>query len=162
MMDSYWYGAFLQGIFTTIELTIVSLAIGFILAITMTYVQFKQIAILKNLVNALVYLIRGTPVLVQLFLVYYGLPEIPGIQDTLLWPLFKSPWFCAILTLSLNTGAYSYHLFYGALKNLPHHQTQSAKLLGMSKTQVFKHILLPQTLKNTWPAYQNEIFIIDE
>jgi His/Glu/Gln/Arg/opine family amino acid ABC transporter permease subunit len=105
-----------------------------------------------------VFFFRGTPLLAQIFLIYYGSGQFRHALDAVgLWQFFREPWFCAILTLSLNTAAYSSEIFRGALLSVPRGEIEASMALGMPPLQRMRHILFPRALAAAWPAYTNEV-----
>ena len=148
-----------QGIPTSLLLTVVSLAIAFFLAIGMTFLLSLGSKLLKSAVKIYVILFTGTPLLVQFFLIYAGPGQFQWIVDGPLWYLLSNAWFCAMLTLALNSAAYSTQLFHGAVKAIPKGQWESCAALGLSRWQTLK-ILLPYALKRALPSYSNEIILV--
>ncbi len=148
-----------QGIPTSLLLTVVSLAIAFFLAIGMTFLLSLGSKLLKSAVKIYVILFTGTPLLVQFFLIYAGPGQFQWIVDGPLWYLLSNAWFCAMLTLALNSAAYSTQLFHGAVKAIPKGQWESCAALGLSRWQTLK-ILIPYALKRALPSYSNEIILV--
>jgi len=104
----------LGGLVTTLELTLFSLLLGIVLAALMTWVLELRLPVATQLVQLWVLLFTGTPLLIQIFLIYYGPGQFEWLKASPLWPLLKQPWFCAVLALGLNTAAYSTRLFKGS------------------------------------------------
>jgi polar amino acid transport system permease protein len=147
---------FLQGIVTTLYLTAVALSLGLILGLPTSLARVYGPRWLRNLAIAYIEVFRGTPLLVQLFVVYYGLPEIGalfGLQGVGI-TLERLP--AAFLTLGLNSGAYQAEYFRGALQAVGSGQMTAARALGMTKGQSILHIILPQALRLALPAWSNE------
>lgn len=147
---------FLQGILTTLYLTAVALSLGLLLGLPTALARVYGPRWLRNLAIGYIEIFRGTPLLVQLFVVYYGLPEIGalfglhGVGIT----LERLP--AAFLTLGLNSGAYQAEYFRGALQAVGSGQMTAARALGMTKGQSILHIILPQALRLALPAWSNE------
>ena len=148
-----------QGIPTSLMLTLVSLAVAFFLAVGMTFILSSNNKLLKSAVKIYVILFTGTPVLVQFFLIYAGPGQFQWIVNSPLWFLLSNAWFCAMLTLALNSAAYSTQLFHGAVKAIPKGQWESCAALGLSRLQTLK-ILIPYALKRALPSYSNEIILV--
>lgn len=148
-----------QGIPTSLLLTVVALLVAFILAIALTFILAMENKVLKSAVNIFLTLFTGTPLLVQFFLIYYGPGQFQWIVQSPAWSLLSNAWFCAMLTLALNSAAYSTQLFYGAVKAIPKGQWESCAALGMSRWQTLK-ILIPYALKRALPSYSNEIILV--
>lgn len=112
------------------------------------------------MLNSFTFIIRGTPFLVQLFIIYYGPLQFNVLVDSPLAPLFKSAFFCALFALTLNTTAYTTNLFYGAIKNLPKADLEAAAVLALSRWQIFITIIIPRFFVRILPAYTNEVIMI--
>lgn len=150
----------LSGTFVTLELMAMSLLAGFILALLTTACRLSSFSILKKSAEFYVFVTRGTPLLVQIFVVYYGSGQFAWIKESLLWYFFNSPMHCAVLSLALNTAAYTSEIFKGAVLSIPKGQVESCFALGMSKLQTFWKVILPCALRQALPAYSNEVMII--
>lgn len=149
----------LQGLQTSLSLTVCALLIGFTLAVMMTVIMAGNKGLLRWLTKGYLTLFTGTPLLIQIFLIYYGPGQFESLRNSVLWPLLSEPWFCAMLALALNSAAYSTLLFYGAVKAIPTGQWQSCSALGMTRLQTLR-ILVPYALKRSLPAYSNEVVLI--
>ncbi|WP_032092594.1 MULTISPECIES: arginine ABC transporter permease ArtM [Pasteurellaceae] len=148
-----------QGIPTSLLLTVVALAIAFVLAVGLTFLLSMQNKLLKSAVNIYLTLFTGTPLLVQFFLIYYGPGQFQWVVNSPFWSLLSNAWFCAMLTLALNSAAYSAQLFHGAVKAIAKGQWESCAALGLSRWQTLK-ILIPYALKRALPSYSNEIILV--
>ncbi len=137
----------IQGTAVTLEVTIGSLIIGFLVGMPMALIRVYGAKALQPFCTAYLTLFRGTPLLVQLFVVYYGLPEI-GISF--------SRMTAAFLTLGLNSGAYQCEYFRGAILSVSQGQMRAARAIGMSRLSGIRHIVLPQALRLVIPAWSNE------
>lgn len=139
---------FMQGIKITIPLTIISFTLGLILALFTAIVQVANIRILKSLARFYVWIIRGTPLIVQLFVIFYGLPSLGIILDA--FP-------AAILVFSINTGAYASETIRAAIESVPKGQLEAGYCVGMSYVQTMRRIILPQALKTAFPPLSNSL-----
>ena len=148
-----------QGIPTSLLLTFASLLIAFLLALLFTFILAMGNRWLKSAVNFYLVLFTGTPLLIQIFLIYSGPGQFEFITQSLFWSLLSNAWFCAMLALALNSAAYSTQLFYGAVKAIPKGQWESCAALGLSRVQTLK-ILIPYALKRALPSYTNEIILV--
>ena len=148
-----------QGIPTSLLLTFASLLIAFLLALLFTFILAMGNRWLKSAVNFYLILFTGTPLLIQIFLIYSGPGQFEFITQNPLWSLLSNAWFCAMLALALNSAAYSTQLFYGAVKAIPKGQWESCAALGLSRVQTLK-ILIPYALKRALPSYTNEIILV--
>jgi len=104
--------------------------------------------------------IRGTPLLVQLFLIYYGLAQFAVVRESVFWPWLSSPWFCACLAFAINTCAYTTEIIAGAIRNTPHGEVEAARALGFSAAQVMRRIVLPSAARRAIPSYGNEVILM--
>ena len=148
-----------QGIPTSLLLTFASLLIAFLLALFFTFILAMGNRWLKSAVNFYLVLFTGTPLLIQIFLIYSGPGQFEFITQSPLWSLLSNAWFCAMLALALNSAAYSTQLFYGAVKAIPKGQWESCAALGLSRVQTLK-ILIPFALKRALPSYTNEHILV--
>ncbi|HEY8382069.1 MAG TPA: ABC transporter permease [Microvirga sp.] len=147
---------FVRGVQITLLLLVISLAGGFALAIPLATARVSPRKWLSAPVWFYTYVIRGTPLLVQLFMLYFGLAQFEWIRDSAAWPLLRSPWFCAWLAFTLNTAAYTTEIFAGALRNTARGELEAARSLGLSTLQIYRRILWPSALRRALPQYSNE------
>ena len=151
---------YLHGLVTTVELLALSLGFGLTGAIPLAVARASNVRWLSAPVGAFTFVIRGTPMLVQLFLVYYGLAQFEAVRASVFWPWLSSAWFCAVLAFAVNTCAYTTEIIAGALRALPAGELEAARSLGMSRSQVVRRILLPSALRRSLPAYGNEAIMM--
>lgn len=157
-----WLSELLPGLQTSLTLTAVSLLASMILALTFTIVLTLKLPVLNGVVRGYITLFTGTPLLVQLFLIYYGPGQFPSLEASLgpwLWQSLSQPWFCAMLALSLNSAAYSTLLFHGAVRAIPSGMWQSCVALGMNRRQTLT-VLLPYALKRALSSWSNEVVLV--
>lgn len=151
----------LDGAVTTVYLTVLSVLLGLLIAIPTAMALRSKNPLINWPALGFVFYFRGTPLLVQLFLVYYGSGQFrEALTDMGLWQYFKNAWFCAVLTLTLNTAAYSAEIFRGALQAVPRGEIEAGKAFGMSKWMLFKRVQLPKAFRIALPAYGNEIIFL--
>ncbi len=152
------------GIVTTLSLLAASLAIGAVLALIFALLLTGPWAPMRWLVGAYTYVIRGTPCLIQVYLIYYGLAQLDWIQarwDTVWpWTHFKEPFFCALLAFSLNTAGYTAEMLAGAIRETSAGEIEAAQAYGMNRLQVMLYIVLPSAMRRTLPAYSNEVVMM--
>jgi len=138
-----------------------SLAIGFVIAVFVAIARLSNNRVLSNLAYGYMYIFRSTPLLVQIFLIYYGSGQF---RDTLesygLWVFFRESWFCAILALTLNTGAYTSEIIRGGIQSVPWGQLEAARACGMSGFLLFRRITFPVAMRQALPGYGNEIILM--
>ena len=148
------------GVLVTLQLLLISLAFGLALAIPLGLMRVSKSALLNFPAWLYTYVIRGTPMLVQLFLIYYGLAQFDVVRESFLWPYFSSATFCACLAFGINTSAYSAEILAGSLKSTPHGEIEAAKAMGMSRAKLYRRILLPSALRRALPQYSNEVIMM--
>ncbi len=152
---------YVDGLGITVKLLLLSLGAGLLLAVPLALVRTVSAGVASRLVWAYTYVFRGTPMLVQLFLCYYGLAQFDAVRDSALWPWLSSATFCAWLTFSLNTVASTTEIIAGSIRALPAGEIEAAKALGMSRGLMLRRIVLPAALRRALPAYGNEaIFML--
>jgi octopine/nopaline transport system permease protein len=150
-----------KGVPLTLQLAGTSVALGLIIALILAITLQSGTALLVWPIRAYVTTFRGTPLLVQIFLIYYGLGQFrPTLQALGLWGLFREPYWCAILALTLNTGAYGTEIVRGGLQSVPFGQIEAARACGMSRWLVYRRVILPIALRQALPAYGNEIILM--
>jgi octopine/nopaline transport system permease protein len=151
----------LAGLPLTLQLAGTSIALGAAIALLLALAQQLKKPLIDWPIRSYVAIFRGTPLLVQIFLIYYGLGQFrPFLQQIGLWDLFREPYWCAILALTLNTAAYGSEIMRGALQNVPQGSVEAAKALGMKPLQVLRLIVLPLALRQALPGYGNEIILM--
>ncbi|MDH6025259.1 arginine ABC transporter permease ArtM [Vibrio splendidus] len=158
-MNQQYLSQMLEGLATSLQLTGASLLVGCILSLLMTVTLILRIPAIHWLTRGIITLFTGTPLLVQIFLVYYGPGQFDWIRESFLWTWLSQPWFCAMLALALNTAAYSTLLFRGAFNAIPAGQWEACRALGMDKVATLK-VLLPYALRRAVPAYSNEVILV--
>jgi len=144
----------------TIELTILSLFFGIFVGVFFAILRTSNNKILFYISYYYSYVLRGTPLLVQIFIIYFGLAQIEWIRESFLWIFLKEPYSCAILAFTLNTGAYSSEIFRSAFETINKGVVEAAKGLGLSKANTFFKIKLPLAIRQSLPAYGNEMILM--
>ena len=150
----------LSGLNLTIQLVTISLFIGFCLAIGLALLRLSNNTFLSFFAKAYIFYFRGTPLLVQIFLIYYGIAQFEIIRETFVWSFFKEAYWCGILALTLNTCAYSSEIIRGGIQSVAFGQIESAKSVGMSRFLLYRRIILPIAFRQALPAYGNEIILM--
>jgi polar amino acid transport system permease protein len=151
--------AFLRGIGTTLKLLIYSSAIGLALAIPLGMARAAKAGWFKIPAYAYTYVLRGTPVLTQLFLIYYGLAQFGWIRSSALWPILRDPWPCALIALSLNMSAYLAEVIRGGIEGVSAGEREAAVAMGMSPALLYRRIVLPRAFGIALPALGNEVVV---
>ena len=150
---------FLDGLRVTLELLLVSTAVGMVLAVPLALVRVSRSRILSVPATAYTYAFRGTPLLVQIFLIYYGLPQFEAVRGSAVWPLLRDPMPCALLAFSLNMSAYVAEVLRGGILGVPHGEREAALALGMPHALMVRRIVLPRAFRITLPALSNEVVL---
>ncbi len=155
-----YQGMILEGVWNTIWILVVTMVLGFILAIPIGFVQAAGPWYLARPAQAFCTVIRGTPLLLQLWLLYYGLgslfPMYPWIRESDLWPILRQAWPYAVLALTLSVAGYEGEVMRGAFKGVPQGQLEAARAFGMSRWGVFRRIWLPQAVARVLPTIGGE------
>ncbi|ART80904.1 arginine ABC transporter permease ArtM [Oceanisphaera avium] len=151
--------ALLEGVNITLQITAAGLALGLCIALSLTWILERKVPVLAQLTEGYILLITGTPLLVQIFLIYYGPAQFTWIKESWAWHYLKEPMFCAILALGMNAGAYTCRLFKGALDAVPKGETLACQALGMSHWQMLS-VKLRHAMRRVIPAYSNEVVLV--
>jgi octopine/nopaline transport system permease protein len=151
--------ALLAGVPVTFALVTSSVAIGGVLALVLTGLRRSSV-VGEWFVSAYVFALRGSPLLVQIFLIYYGLGQFQAVRESIIWPFLREPWWCAITALSLNTAAYQAEVLRGGLNGVPKGAIEAAQVAGMSRLLTFRRIVLPIAIRIALPAYASEVVIM--
>lgn len=147
----------LMGIGLTFQLLFISAILGLILAIALLLMRISGKWYLSWPAQVYIYVFRGTPILVQIFIVYYGFPQLEFIRDSFLWPVFRDPFGCAIFALTLNTGAYVSEILRGGVLGVDRGILEAGSALGLSVRQKFIYLTAPIATRLALPAYGNDI-----
>lgn len=148
------------GVLVTLKLLLISLAVGLSMALPLALMRVSRSPLVNFPAWLYTYVIRGTPMLVQLFLIYYGLAQFEAVRESFLWPYFSSATFCACLAFAINTSAYTAEILAGSLKATPHGEIEAAKAMGMSRAKLYRRILLPSAMRRALPQYSNEVIMM--
>lgn len=141
----------IPGLTATIPLTVISFAIALVIATATALVQFAGVPVLKQLARFYIWVVRGTPLLVQLYVVFYGLPDLGVLLD---------PFPAAVIVFSINTGAYAAESIRAALEAVPRGQIEAGYCVGMTYVQVMRRIVLPQAMRTAFPPLSNELIAL--
>jgi arginine/ornithine transport system permease protein len=149
----------LSGTLTTVGITALTLVIGLVVAIPIAIARTSSRRVVSLPAAAFVTFFRGTPALILLYLVYYGLAQLPGIRHGPLWPIFANAFACAVIGLSLNHASYLVEILRGGLEAVPAGLLEASAALGISPRQTFNWISLPLAMRFALKAYQNEVLM---
>ena len=147
LTDSFWK-ILLPGLTATIPLTAISFSLAMVIALIAALIQFADVKILKGLTRFYIWVARGTPLLVQLYVVFYGLPKLGIVID---------PFPAAVLVFSVNEGAYAAEIIRAGLESVPSGQMEAGYCVGMSYLQIMRRIVLPQALRTAFPSLSNSL-----
>ena len=150
LADSFWK-ILLPGFTTTIPLTVISFALALVIATVTALIQFARVPVLKSIARFYIWIIRGTPLLVQLFVIFFGLPRV-GIV--------LSPFPAAIIVFAINTGAYDAETVRAALESVPRGQLEAGECVGMTYWQTMCRIVLPQAMRTAFPSLSNSLIAL--
>lgn len=150
----------LSGVPDLFAMLTLSLAFGAVLSIAAALARLYGPAPVRGLVAGYVFVFRGTPLLAQLFLLYYGVSQFAFVRESFLWPFLREPFWCAVLAFTLNTTAYGSEIVRGGLQSVPHGQVEAARACGMSGFLLYRRIVAPIALRQALPAYGNEIILM--
>ena len=144
----------------TIKLLTFSLAIGLLIGLLFAVLRLNKNIFINKFAYGYSYLFRGTPLLVQIYIIYFGLGQIEFIRSTFLWVILKEPFWCAIIAFALNTGAYTSEILRSAFQTIKPGVIEAGKSLGISNRIIFYKIQIPIAIRQSLPAYGNEIILM--
>lgn len=147
----------LQGLGLTLNLLVVSTLIGLVIALLILLMRLSGRVWLVWPAKGYIYFFRGTPLLVQLFIIYHGLPQFGFIRQSFLWPILREPYWCSVIALSLNTGAYVSEILRGGVLGVDRGLIEAGKALGLTRFQRATRITTPLAVRLALPAYGNEV-----
>ena len=150
----------LNATLVTLKLLSLSLLIGLFLGFCFAILRLNKNIFVNRFAYGYSYLFRGTPLLVQIFIIYFGLGQIEFLRSSFLWVILKEPYWCAIIAFSLNTGAYTSEIIRSALQTIKPGFIEAGKSLGLSKKIIFFKIQIPIAIRQSLPAYGNEIILM--
>jgi len=144
----------------TVKLLALSLAIGLLIGLFFAVLRLNKNIFINRFAYGYSYLFRGTPLLVQIYIIYFGLGQIEFIRSTFLWVILKEPFWCAIIAFALNTGAYTSEILRSAFQTIKPGVIEAGKSLGISNKIIFYKIQIPIAIRQSLPAYGNEIILM--
>jgi octopine/nopaline transport system permease protein len=150
----------LNGVPLTLELTFISVSFGFLLATALAFARRGTFKPAIWFAKFYVFVFRGTPLLVQMYILYYGPSQFEFIRKSMLWEVLKEPFWCALISLSLVTAAYGSEVIRGGLDSVERGSIEAARAFGMSPITMYKRIIFPLALRSALPAYGNEIILM--
>ena len=144
----------------TLKLLFVSLALGLFLGLFFAILRLNKNPLINKFAYGYSYIFRGTPLLVQIFIIYFGLGQIESLRSSLLWEVLKEPYWCAIIAFALNTGAYTSEILRSAFQTIKPGFIEAGKSLGIQSKIIFYKIQVPIAIRQSLPAYGNEIILM--
>ena len=150
----------LSGLDNTILLLLISLPLGFVLALLFALGRVSKITLLSRTIASYIFVIRGTPLLVQIYLIYFGLGSVKLIRESFLWYALKEPFWCGVIALTINTVAYGAGIFRGGIQSIEKSQVESGLSLGFGKFLLLRKIILPIAIRKVLPSYGNELILM--
>ena len=150
----------LSGLDNTILLLLISLPLGFVLALLFALGRVSKIVLLSRTIASYIFIIRGTPLLVQIYLIYFGLGSVKLIRESFLWYALKEPFWCGVIALTINTVAYGAEIFRGGIQSIEKSQVESGLSLGFGKFLLLRKIILPIAIRKVLPSYGNELILM--
>lgn len=154
-LPAYW-----RGLQVSLLLMLISVSASFVLSVPLAIARVSRHGWLSRPVFLYTYVIRGTPLLVQLYMIYFGLAQFEWLRESIAWPLFRNAWFCAWLAFALNSTAYTTEILAGALRQTPNGEVEAARSLGLSTSAIYRRILLPGAIRRALPQYGNELVMV--
>ena len=150
----------LNATIVTLKLLSVSLIIGLFIGLFFAVLRLNRNIYINKFAYGYSYIFRGTPLLVQIFIIYFGLGQIESVRSSFLWVVLKEPYWCAIIAFALNTGAYTSEILRSAFQTIKPGIIEAGKSLGISKKEIFYKIQIPIAIRQSLPAYGNEIILM--
>ena len=151
---------YFQGLWVTILLVVTSLILGLCLALPIALLAASKNRWVSIVPKAYIYFFRGTPLLVQMFMIYHGTGQFEAVHESFLWVIFKEAYACALLAFALNTAAYTAEILRGTIMQTAFGEIEAAKACGMSNAMIYRRIILPSTFRRALPAYGNEVIFM--
>lgn len=153
-------GQLLAAVPTTLSLFICSISLGGILALGVVWMRVSGIAVLERIAGAYIFVFRGSPLMIQMFLVYYGLSQFSEVRHSFVWPVLKDSFSCAVISLALCTAGYTAEIFRGGLMAVPGREIEAGRAIGMSGFTLLRRVIAPIALRQALPAYSTEIVLM--
>ena len=150
----------ISGLDNTLLLLIISLPIGFLLSLVFALGRVSKNRLISKTVAGYIFVIRGTRLLVQIYLIYFGLGSVKFIRESFLWYALKEPFWCGVIALTINTVAYGAEIFRGGIQSIEKSQVESGLSLGFGKFLLLRKIILPIAIRKVLPSYGNELILM--
>ncbi len=151
---------YFQGLWTTILLVVSSLILGLCLAIPIALLATSKNKWISLGPKAYIYFFRGTPLIVQMFIIYHGMGQFEFVRESFLWFILKEAYACALIAFAFNTAGYTAEILRGTIEQTAFGEIEAAKACGMSKAMIYRRVILPSTFRRALPAYGNEVIFM--
>jgi arginine/ornithine transport system permease protein len=151
---------YFQGLWVTVQLVVLALLAGMVLAIPLALLRTSKNPLIYGLPWAYTYFFRGTPLLVQMFMIYHGMAQFDAVRESVLWVVFREAYWCALIAFTLNTAAYTAEIIRGAIEQTNYGEIEAARACGMSRATLYRRIILPSAFRRALPAYGNEVIFM--
>lgn len=151
---------YFQGLQVTVTLVFFSLVLGLVLALPIALLATSKNRWVRLPPKVFIYFFRGTPLIVQMYLIYHGMGQFDAIQKSFLWVIFKQAYMCALIAFALNTAGYTAEILRGTIEQTAFGEIEAAKACGMSTAMIYRRIILPSTFRRALPAYGNEVIFM--
>ena len=151
---------YIEGLWVTIQLVFLALVLGFLFALPIALLATSRHPWIRLLPKSYIYFFRGTPLLVQMFMIYHGMGQFELVRESVIWIVFKEAYWCALIAFALNTAGYTAEILRGTIEQTPYGEIEAARACGMSKSTLYRRIILPGTFRRALPAYGNEVIFM--
>ena len=151
---------YIEGLWVTIQLVLLALVLGFVIALPIALIGTSRYPWIRLIPKAYIYFFRGTPLLVQMFMIYHGMGQFEFVRESVIWIVFKEAYWCALLAFALNTAGYTAEILRGTIEQTPYGEIEAGRACGMTKLTLYKRIILPGTFRRALPAYGNEVIFM--
>jgi len=151
---------YFQGLWVTVNLVFFSLVLGLCLALPIGLLATSKNSWVRMLPKAYIYFFRGTPLIVQMYMIYHGMGQFDAVRESFLWVIFTEAYACALIAFALNTAGYTAEILRGTIEQTAFGEIEAARACGMSKAVVYRRIILPSTFRRALPAYGNEVIFM--
>ena len=151
---------YIEGLWVTIQLVFLALVLGFLFALPIALLAISRHPWIRLLPKSYIYFFRGTPLLVQMFMIYHGMGQFELVRESFIWIVFKEAYWCALIAFALNTAGYTAEILRGTIEQTPYGEIEAARACGMSKSTLYRRIILPGTFRRALPAYGNEVIFM--
>ncbi len=153
-------GRYLDGLWVTVQLLALASIIGLVIAVPLALARVSSNIFVSSAAYAYIYAFRGTPLLIQLFLIYFGLAQFEAVRESFLWPVLRDEFWAGLIALTLNTAAYVAEILRGGIMGVPRGDIEAGRAAGMSPALMYRRLILPKAFRIAWPTYGNEVVLL--